>query len=153
MGSNHWKTKDNTQLELSKDENEVLWWYFAFGNIARPNNFCSISFSSWEETSSPSFRRLWALERPVENDDDTVNVSYELKPIKISGLCVKKQTLFSHVWINMVWTDINLKWNPSDYGNIKTTRISPDKIWVPDIVPFQAENINQVDPHKLAHRL
>ena len=89
------------------------------------------------------------LERPVENDDDTVNVSYELKPIKISGLCVKKQTLFSHVWINMVWTDINLKWNPSDYGNIKTTRISPDKIWVPDIVPFQAENINQVDPHKL----
>ena len=93
------------------------------------------------------------LERPVAKDEDAVEVKYELKPIKISNLCLKKQTLSTIVWINMEWTDINLKWNPSDYGNIKTTRITPDKIWTPDIVPYTAENIDNDEPHELGSRV
>ena len=90
------------------------------------------------------------LERPVAKDDDVVDLKYDLKLIKISNLCLKKQTLSSIVWIKMRWTDINLKWNPSDYGNIKTTLIPPNKIWVPDVVPYSAENMDEVDPRKLS---
>ena len=89
------------------------------------------------------------LERPVSRDDEAINVKHGLTLNKISKLCVKEQTLAGIVWMNMKWTDINLQWNPSDYGNIKTIRISPNKIWLPDVVPFQQENMNEVDIHKL----
>ena len=93
------------------------------------------------------------LERPVAKDEDAVDVKYELKLIKISKFRLKEQTLSTIVWINMEWTDINLQWNPSDYGNIKETRITPDKIWTPDVVPYTAENIDNAEPYDLGSRV
>ena len=29
-----------------------------------------------------------------------------------------------------------MAWNPTNYGNIKEIRVSPDKVWLPDIVLF-----------------
>lgn len=29
------------------------------------------------------------------------------------------------------WYDYNLKWNPAEYGNISTIRISSTRIWIP----------------------
>lgn len=34
------------------------------------------------------------------------------------------------------WTDINLKWNPDDYGGVKQIRIPSDDIWRPDLVLY-----------------
>lgn len=29
-----------------------------------------------------------------------------------------------------------MKWDPVDYGNIRTIRVPPEKVWLPDIVLF-----------------
>uniref|UniRef100_A0A7E4W742 Neur_chan_LBD domain-containing protein n=1 Tax=Panagrellus redivivus TaxID=6233 RepID=A0A7E4W742_PANRE len=42
----------------------------------------------------------------------------------------------TNVWPTMRWHDYQLQWNPQDYGNIKTIRVPPDKVWLPDIVLF-----------------
>ena len=34
------------------------------------------------------------------------------------------------------WTDNNLRWNESEYGNIADIRIPPSLIWAPDILMY-----------------
>ena len=34
------------------------------------------------------------------------------------------------------WTDDNLRWNESEYGDIKDLRIPPAYIWAPDILMY-----------------
>nr|CAD2182425.1 unnamed protein product [Meloidogyne enterolobii] len=42
----------------------------------------------------------------------------------------------TNVWPTMKWIDYQMKWNPSDYENIRTIRVPPEKVWLPDIVLF-----------------
>ena len=34
------------------------------------------------------------------------------------------------------WTDINMKWNKSEYGNVEDIRIPPHKLWKPDVLMY-----------------
>ena len=34
------------------------------------------------------------------------------------------------------WFDYQMRWNPVHFGDIKQIRVSPDKVWLPDIVLF-----------------
>lgn len=34
------------------------------------------------------------------------------------------------------WFDYNLKWNESEYGGVKDLRITPQKLWKPDILMY-----------------
>lgn len=34
------------------------------------------------------------------------------------------------------WTDYNLQWNESDYGGVKDLRITPNKLWKPDVLMY-----------------
>lgn len=34
------------------------------------------------------------------------------------------------------WVDHNLSWNESEYGGIKDLRITPNKLWKPDILMY-----------------
>ncbi|XP_017757070.1 PREDICTED: neuronal acetylcholine receptor subunit alpha-7-like, partial [Eufriesea mexicana] len=36
------------------------------------------------------------------------------------------------------WTDYNLQWNESDYGGVKDLRITPNKLWKPDILMYNS---------------
>ncbi|KAK5975068.1 hypothetical protein GCK32_013229, partial [Trichostrongylus colubriformis] len=38
--------------------------------------------------------------------------------------------------INVKWHDFQMRWNPVNYGEIKEIRVTPDKVWLPDIVLF-----------------
>jgi len=40
---------------------------------------------------------------------------------------------FSHV---QQWKDVNLQWNPDDYGGIRKIRIPSTDIWKPDLVLY-----------------
>jgi hypothetical protein len=47
------------------------------------------------------------------------------------------------------WTDVNLKWNESEYGSVADIRIPPGSLWKPDIlmynrsVPLQYQEITE----------
>ena len=47
-------------------------------------------------------------------------------------------TLNSHVWFVMKWRDTRLKWVASNYENISSVHISPDKAWPPDMMVYNA---------------
>jgi hypothetical protein len=34
------------------------------------------------------------------------------------------------------WNDYNLRWNESEFGGVKDLRITPNKIWRPDILMY-----------------
>ena len=47
-------------------------------------------------------------------------------------------TLQSHVWFVMRWTDTRLKWVPTNYENISTVHLAPDKVWHPDMMVYNS---------------
>ena len=77
------------------------------------------------------FKNYDPLERPVSNDNETLDVYVGLAVQQIVDIDEKKQTLVFSGWLDMSWTDYNLQWNPADYGDIQTLRISSDNIWIP----------------------
>jgi len=57
-------------------------------------------------------------------------------------LCWKNgRNVISHFLIHnfpfaQEWTDYNLQWNESEYGGVKDLRITPNKLWKPDILMY-----------------
>ena len=41
-------------------------------------------------------------------------------------------------WLDLAWTDQNLKWNPLEYGNITKISVMSTKIWTPDIMLYSS---------------
>ena len=34
------------------------------------------------------------------------------------------------------WTDANMRWNESEYNNVKDIRVPPGQLWKPDILMY-----------------
>ncbi|XP_023339135.1 neuronal acetylcholine receptor subunit alpha-7 isoform X2 [Eurytemora carolleeae] len=78
------------------------------------------------------------LERPVVNESDAVVLTFGLTLQQIIDVDEKNQLLTANVWLNLEWTDVNLRWNESEYGNVKDIRIPPSTIWKPDILMYNS---------------
>nr|AHJ11215.1 nicotinic acetylcholine receptor alpha6 variant B [Locusta migratoria] len=63
------------------------------------------------------------LERPVANESEPLEVKFGLTLQQI---------------IDVEWVDYNLRWNESEYGGVKDLRITPNKIWRPDILMYNS---------------
>ncbi|CAI4221452.1 unnamed protein product [Auanema sp. JU1783] len=94
---------------------------------------------------SPDEHRLTAnlfygynsLVRPVENaSSPAIQVSFSLALVLLINIDEKNQIMHTNVWPTMRWTDYQMKWDPRDYGGIRTIRVPPEKVWLPDIVLF-----------------
>uniref|UniRef100_A0A8R1E163 Neurotransmitter-gated ion-channel ligand-binding domain-containing protein n=1 Tax=Caenorhabditis japonica TaxID=281687 RepID=A0A8R1E163_CAEJA len=42
----------------------------------------------------------------------------------------------TNVWPTMKWNDYQMQWDPTEFDGIRTIRVPPDKVWLPDIVLF-----------------
>jgi hypothetical protein len=73
------------------------------------------------------------LERPVENENETLTVNLGLYVQQIVDINEKHQTLELNGWLSIIWNDYNLKWDPAEYGNIQVLRVPSVKIWVPGL--------------------
>jgi nicotinic acetylcholine receptor len=78
------------------------------------------------------------LERPVANESEAVQLKFGLTLQQIMDVDEKDQILTSNVWLNLEWTDNNLRWNESEYGNVKDIRVPPSQIWAPDILMYNS---------------
>nr|ACP31296.1 nicotinic acetylcholine receptor a6 subunit isoform XX [Tribolium castaneum] len=63
------------------------------------------------------------LERPVANESEPLEVKFGLTLQQI---------------IDVEWNDYNLKWNESEYGGVKDLRITPNKLWKPDVLMYNS---------------
>ncbi|KAH7727560.1 nicotinic acetylcholine receptor non-alpha subunit 29.3 [Aphelenchoides avenae] len=83
------------------------------------------------------FRGYNSLIQPVKNLNDTpLVVKIALQLILLINVDEKDQIMHTNVWLTLKWRDFQMTWNPVNYGGITEIRVSPDKVWLPDIVLF-----------------
>ncbi|XP_050313456.1 neuronal acetylcholine receptor subunit alpha-7 isoform X1 [Anthonomus grandis grandis] len=78
------------------------------------------------------------LERPVANESEPLEVKFGLTLQQIIDVDEKNQILTTNAWLNLEWTDYNLRWNESEYGGVKDLRITPNKLWKPDVLMYNS---------------
>ncbi|PIC51820.1 hypothetical protein B9Z55_002178 [Caenorhabditis nigoni] len=83
------------------------------------------------------FRGYNSLIQPVRNSSELpLIVKMALQLVLLINVDEKDQVMHTNVWLTLQWHDFQMKWNPVNYGEIKQIRVSPDKVWLPDIVLF-----------------
>ncbi|CAI4224447.1 unnamed protein product [Auanema sp. JU1783] len=82
--------------------------------------------------------------QPVVNSNESLVVSVKMYLQQILDVDEKNQVLTLTAWIEYQWTDYKLKWEPSEYGNIKDIRIPGDghTIWRPDVLLYNSADEN-----------
>ncbi|XP_060516111.1 neuronal acetylcholine receptor subunit alpha-7 isoform X1 [Cylas formicarius] len=78
------------------------------------------------------------LERPVANESEALEVKFGLTLQQIIDVDEKNQLLITNIWLNLEWNDYNLRWNESEYGGVKDLRITPNKLWKPDVLMYNS---------------
>uniref|UniRef100_H3DHS8 Cholinergic receptor nicotinic alpha 1 subunit n=2 Tax=Tetraodon nigroviridis TaxID=99883 RepID=H3DHS8_TETNG len=74
--------------------------------------------------------------RPVTHFKDPVVVTVGLQLIQLINVDEVNQIVSSNVRLKQQWKDVNLHWNPDDYGGIKKIRVPSTDIWRPDLVLY-----------------
>ncbi|XP_062545006.1 neuronal acetylcholine receptor subunit alpha-7 isoform X4 [Armigeres subalbatus] len=78
------------------------------------------------------------LERPVANESESLEVKFGLTLQQIIDVDEKNQLLITNIWLSLEWNDYSLRWNESEYGGVKDLRITPNKLWKPDVLMYNS---------------
>ncbi|KAL5281537.1 CHRNA7.2 family protein [Megaselia abdita] len=78
------------------------------------------------------------LERPVANESEALQVKFGLTLQQIIDVDEKNQLLITNLWLSLEWIDYNLRWNETEYGGVKDLRITPNKLWKPDVLMYNS---------------
>ncbi|KAI0985364.1 hypothetical protein GJ496_010102 [Pomphorhynchus laevis] len=76
------------------------------------------------------------LLRPVNRENETVNVTFGLGLHQIILMSEKDQLLKTNLFEELSWTDMQMVWNPQEYGGLSSIRVEHSKVWIPDIVLY-----------------
>ncbi|XP_048376616.1 neuronal acetylcholine receptor subunit alpha-3-like isoform X1 [Stegostoma tigrinum] len=74
--------------------------------------------------------------RPVENVSRPAVVQFEVSLSQLIKVDEINQIMETNLWLKHIWSDYKLKWDPAEYGGVKSIRIPSEKIWKPDIVLY-----------------
>ncbi|XP_014203486.1 acetylcholine receptor subunit alpha-type acr-16 [Copidosoma floridanum] len=78
------------------------------------------------------------LERPVQNESESLRLSFGLTLMQIIDVDEKNQLLITNLWLKLEWNDVNMMWDPSKYGNVRDLRIPPHRLWKPDVLMYNS---------------
>ena len=71
--------------------------------------------------------------------NDTANALDLAVGVSVIDLDIPSKGILSvSTWLRMFWTDFRLSWTPQHYEGIKSVRVSPRKIWTPDLSIYNA---------------
>ncbi|XP_074651645.1 neuronal acetylcholine receptor subunit alpha-5-like [Tubulanus polymorphus] len=74
--------------------------------------------------------------RPVLNANSSVVVEFAVALNAIMDLDEKNQVLITNLWVLEQWYDVNMKWDPKAYENVRATVLSAEHLWLPDVYIF-----------------
>lgn len=74
--------------------------------------------------------------RPTQSAGKPINMTFGVAYVQLVELDDKEMTMISNVWIRQIWHNQLLRWNPKDFDGITKLTISPNMIWLPDIVLY-----------------
>ncbi|VDP82223.1 unnamed protein product [Echinostoma caproni] len=77
-----------------------------------------------------------AAVRPLVNPDDTLVVQVKVKLQQLVGLDERTQVLTTLVFIEQSWQDDQLRWNETEYREVRTVRVPANYVWTPDTYVF-----------------
>ncbi|XP_064461455.1 neuronal acetylcholine receptor subunit alpha-7-like isoform X2 [Ornithodoros turicata] len=108
--------------------------------------FLMLLLSPEDSVQGPHERRLLfdllsnynTLERPVANESEPLLLSFGLTLQQIIDVDEKNQLLVTNIWLTLDWVDVNLRWDPKQYGGVRDLRIPPSKIWKPDVLMYNS---------------
>ncbi|XP_038058835.1 neuronal acetylcholine receptor subunit alpha-3-like [Patiria miniata] len=80
------------------------------------------------------------LALPVKGALDKLYINFSLAISQIVDVDERNQVLTSKVWVQQVWNDYNLKWQPADFDGIQRIKVPSDAIWIPDILIYNNAN-------------
>lgn len=70
---------------------------------------------------------------PNENKSSAVKVTLDMYLMSIDNIDERKQTITVKAFLEIVWRDDFLTWDPSNYPGIQTINVKDTDIWIPDI--------------------
>nr|CAD2202284.1 unnamed protein product [Meloidogyne enterolobii] len=77
------------------------------------------------------------LVRPVDENNATLVVRFKLKLSQLLDVVTRETANHdTNVWLQHIWTDSKLCWNPKDYGGVEVLYVPSELIWLPDIVLY-----------------
>ncbi|XP_032944102.1 5-hydroxytryptamine receptor 3C-like isoform X2 [Rhinolophus ferrumequinum] len=89
--------------------------------------------------------------RPVINYSlpTQVNISFTLSAIL--EVDAQLQLLTSFLWINMMWDNPFISWNPEECVNINKLTIAAENLWIPDIIISESMTVDKTPPGLTAY--
>ncbi|XP_075936657.1 acetylcholine receptor subunit delta isoform X2 [Anarhichas minor] len=72
--------------------------------------------------------------RPVERQQDVVDVYLALTLSNLISLKEVDETLLTNVWIDHTWNDYRLSWNVTEFDGIEVLCLPTSMVWLPEIV-------------------
>ncbi|XP_060884688.1 5-hydroxytryptamine receptor 3A-like [Labrus mixtus] len=75
----------------------------------------------------------FAMTRPAKNGRTATEVTLALLLYAILDVQEKEQKFISYVWIDLLWKNDLIHWEPSEFCGIKTLFIPAQLLWQPDI--------------------
>ncbi|ULT82859.1 hypothetical protein L5515_018097 [Caenorhabditis briggsae] len=115
----------------------MCWWFRFSITIILVPVILTYPNSAEERLLSYIFDGYNSLIRPVLNaSSPPIEVFFSLAFVLLINVDEKNQIMQTNVWPTMKWNDYQMQWDPREFDGIKTIRVPPDKVWLPDIVLF-----------------
>ncbi|XP_075241423.1 acetylcholine receptor subunit beta-like 2 isoform X2 [Convolutriloba macropyga] len=100
--------------------------------------------SKARELESDLFENYRRFVKPRDNQSEPVVVHYTSVVQQLVDVEVETQRVTLVFWMNMMWKDDFLQWDPKEYEDLKTVYINPNRLWIPDIVIANREDKNPI---------
>ena len=72
--------------------------------------------------------------RPVRYYNQSLTVRMSLEVLQLLQINEDENLFEMAVWVNQLWTDYSLAWDPELWNNIGSINVDPSKVWRPDIL-------------------
>ncbi|XP_004713534.1 5-hydroxytryptamine receptor 3C [Echinops telfairi] len=89
--------------------------------------------------------------RPILNSSSPTHVNVSFTLSAILEVNAQLQLLTSFLWMDLIWDNPFINWNPEECFGIDTLTISAELLWLPDIFIVESMDINQTPPHLTAY--
>nr|XP_029132642.1 5-hydroxytryptamine receptor 3A-like [Labrus bergylta] len=76
---------------------------------------------------------LNTMTRPAKNISELTIIKLDIALYAILDVREKEQTFLSYVWVEMIWTDEYISWDPNDFCNIYSITLPSKQLWLPDL--------------------
>ncbi|XP_016073509.1 PREDICTED: 5-hydroxytryptamine receptor 3C-like [Miniopterus natalensis] len=89
--------------------------------------------------------------RPVINKSNPTHVNISFTLSAILEVNAQLQLMTSFLWLNLIWYNPFIRWNPEECGGIRKLSIATDNLWIPDIFIKEFMDIDQTPTGLMAY--